>query len=737
MSNVESTRPSHQEARIAAQLMASGMNPVDAQRTATRIVALYPSSQGQEFAVERALAQSGVTQPDVVPFRVPDNLVGPSYYHDQQARTPMRTTSGGSRVPVRAFTSGLVSPQPRGTTSGSWGDWTSSMGLPYIPGISQPRVPPVTSTARTAAPPTPPTSTPPAPSTPPVSTPSSPSAPASAPSGLRVGIGALFDPDRWSSNIKGWARQAQEEFGDQMRSGADRARLARYFPDLLNSFSSEDPLTGQPTGELDAFLTSALGASRETQWLGESDAIMQLALEAQSHEQFLSTAIQMSFTDRDRFVQLQMALFNHGFMASAPIMGQMDQTTIDALNALILDRWRVGDDQDFGSYLTDKFEAHQQLSLGVLDRSGMTEEEAMELAELEQLRAHIESIDLNAQLSDPAALKDAIQQHAIATLGRQLNESQVAAIVAETHNEERRHYWETSPEVRRYQQLMNQWEDAVANIQGRREGVRQGEATSDLDAFLNALATVESGGDPNALNRDSGTRGLFQFLPATWRATTAAAGLNSNDHSAENQWQAARYLASQYFRQFGNWRDVAIAWYAGPGGVSYSSSAQNRPQYSGGNQYPSIATYADKVIATMAGASTVDMRIDPALLEVEGGPTMDTINTWTTQQLMDWHRTRTERETALRAGIGSMLGGIAQAGRAGAGLGPARSDPTVTTGRDGIDLSRPVAHRGETVDWNLDSFLRNSVREAGGIDTDAWSYAQMANDFMGLLGRRY
>ena len=55
----------------------------------------------------------------------------------------------------------------------------------------------------------------------------------------------------------------------------------------------------------------------------------------------------------------------------------------------------------------------------------------------------------------------------------------------------------------------------------------------------------------------------------------------------------------EYYKQFGNWRDVAIAWYGGPGAVDYSEAAKNAPQYYNGNVYPSINEYADSVMGRM------------------------------------------------------------------------------------------------------------------------------------------
>ncbi len=64
-----------------------------------------------------------------------------------------------------------------------------------------------------------------------------------------------------------------------------------------------------------------------------------------------------------------------------------------------------------------------------------------------------------------------------------------------------------------------------------------------------AVATCESGLNPNAINSSSGASGLFQFLPSTWR-TTSYAG-----YSPFNAW-ANIQAAHQVFQRDGNsWRE--------------------------------------------------------------------------------------------------------------------------------------------------------------------------------------
>jgi hypothetical protein len=134
---------------------------------------------------------------------------------------------------------------------------------------------------------------------------------------------------------------------------------------------------------------------------------------------------------------------------------------------------------------------------------------------------------------------------------------------------------------------------ATARQQSPGEGVP---APNDIDSFLAALGAQESGGDYGAVNRGSGARGRYQIMPANWPEWSRRAGLPPGSRQTpENQEIVARQIASDYYAQFGNWRDVAVAWYAGPGNVGsrYSTRAQR-----GG---PSINSYANSVMGRMAG----------------------------------------------------------------------------------------------------------------------------------------
>jgi hypothetical protein len=111
----------------------------------------------------------------------------------------------------------------------------------------------------------------------------------------------------------------------------------------------------------------------------------------------------------------------------------------------------------------------------------------------------------------------------------------------------------------------------------------------DLSSFLAALKAQESGGDYTARN-PSGASGAYQAMPGTWNNYGGYREAYLAPPAVQDAW--ARQLASQYYSQFGNWSDVAKAWYAGPG---FAKTSQTAAQGS----YPSIQSYANQVVSRM------------------------------------------------------------------------------------------------------------------------------------------
>lgn len=118
-----------------------------------------------------------------------------------------------------------------------------------------------------------------------------------------------------------------------------------------------------------------------------------------------------------------------------------------------------------------------------------------------------------------------------------------------------------------------------------------------IDAFMNAIAGRESGGDYGAVNSRTGAAGKFQIMPGNWGPWAERAGIGRNaPRTPQNQEVVARHVMTEYYQRFGNWRDVAIAWFAGPGAVG-AAGAERR---SDGNM--TVRQYADDVMSRMAAA---------------------------------------------------------------------------------------------------------------------------------------
>lgn len=128
------------------------------------------------------------------------------------------------------------------------------------------------------------------------------------------------------------------------------------------------------------------------------------------------------------------------------------------------------------------------------------------------------------------------------------------------------------------------------------------------EAFINAIAGQESGGDYDAVNGDTGAYGKYQIMPENWAAWAEEAGIGADaPRTPENQEIVARFKLGQYYDKYGA-RGAAIAWYGGEGALNYSDEALSRRQGDNG-EYPSINEYADEVLGRMGNVAD-SARID-------------------------------------------------------------------------------------------------------------------------------
>ena len=191
------------------------------------------------------------------------------------------------------------------------------------------------------------------------------------------------------------------------------------------------------------------------------------------------------------------------------------------------------------------------------------------------------------KLTDESTLGSMIDTIAVDLFGEKIDDQRKAQLVAKLQDQER----------------ASKTGDAQADydIMSAEEAAAAGPAASELDRFMGALIGQESGGAEDAVNADSGAMGLGQIMPENWGPWAAEAGADPADFSAGNQRRVIRYKLAQYYANYGNWRDVALAWYGGGGSVQAMKEGRISGNATEAGGYPSLNAYADKLLASMEG----------------------------------------------------------------------------------------------------------------------------------------
>lgn len=163
---------------------------------------------------------------------------------------------------------------------------------------------------------------------------------------------------------------------------------------------------------------------------------------------------------------------------------------------------------------------------------------------------------------------------------------------------------------------------------------RQGEEA--LDTFMAALSGQESGGDYGARNARTGAYGRFQIMPSNWAPWAKEAGLSPGAaRTPANQERVARFKLQQYYRTFGSWDAVAVAWYAGPSAAkawTKNRVAKRFDKKQGKGNEPSINEYVRSVVGKMGAVppgAAVDEHGHPAGTYEE--PATNPLTTWDSQ----------------------------------------------------------------------------------------------------------
>lgn len=134
------------------------------------------------------------------------------------------------------------------------------------------------------------------------------------------------------------------------------------------------------------------------------------------------------------------------------------------------------------------------------------------------------------------------------------------------------------------------------------------------EAFIKAVSSNESSNNDGAVNGDSGAYGRYQIMPENWPEWSKQAGIPDADMSdPEAQRKVATFKLGEYIDKYGV-EGAAVAWYAGEGTAAQwvkdgaqanvpgsGGAGWDKPQYSNGNEYPSIRQYVLNTLAEIGG----------------------------------------------------------------------------------------------------------------------------------------
>lgn len=138
--------------------------------------------------------------------------------------------------------------------------------------------------------------------------------------------------------------------------------------------------------------------------------------------------------------------------------------------------------------------------------------------------------------------------------------------------------------------------------------------TITKEMFIKAVSANESSNNDHAVNGDSGAYGRYQIMPENWPEWSKEAGIPGADISdPEAQRKVATYKLSEYIDKYGV-EGAAVAWYAGESTAAQwvkdgakahvkgsGGDGWDKPQYSNGNEYPSIRQYVVNTLAEIGG----------------------------------------------------------------------------------------------------------------------------------------
>lgn len=151
------------------------------------------------------------------------------------------------------------------------------------------------------------------------------------------------------------------------------------------------------------------------------------------------------------------------------------------------------------------------------------------------------------RLSDPEVIKDTLREFALGEFGMAMPEEQIEMYAARASAGER--------------SAAEAYYSAVDAQQAAADEAVLAAELGEIDMFVDAVA---------------GPMDQALIAPAQWATWSRRAGLDPHaEMTDENVRNVARWIASDYYDQTGNWADTAALWYSGPGRSGVTVGAQH------------------------------------------------------------------------------------------------------------------------------------------------------------------
>lgn len=385
----------------------------------------------------------------------------------------------------------------------------------------------------------------------------------------RVGARAL----RSGASTFDRARSLQVTGDQGLVVGADNLRKL-FFDEIVEAIPELDPETGAETGR--TVLAYAFGNDFR---LGGGRAPAQGAASLRRTTQnarllqglTLDQALNFLYSlDEDEMQMFQVQMKEAGFYGKDRFTwGVLDDETKTAFQRMMR-RFADNPELTVDETLDRAVRGYTKTLQAEKDGDGSNSERLKKMQE--------QLLLLQPELTDPKVLDEVLDQAGVELIGRTLSPERKAQIIDNIRQKQKDEFYATTYRQAQIEIANNRPIDEIGS-------------GGDIEAFMQAISGQESGGNPNAVNPDSGAAGMFQIMPSNWVPWAREAGVDPNDRSAANQMRVARHKMLEYYQMFGNWSDVAVAWYAGPG----NAEARRAGRLSGDGSegaYPTINEYA-------------------------------------------------------------------------------------------------------------------------------------------------